>query len=201
MQIPIVIAVGTVLFAVCSGRSLSGLASLRLRHTWILFVVLAIQAFFVVSPPAWLDVNAATRVYVATLGVVAVFLILNRRTTGLSLVALGLALNGIVILANGAMPVSSTAASFAGAELLTDQRHIDHGTHLRNEPLAADTRLGWMGDTIPFPGLRIVTSPGDLIIAAGLIRLVWSRTSKKSIEESGTGSSYEQLDPFAPTAS
>jgi hypothetical protein len=171
--------------------------SLRLRNTWILFVALGIQGFFVISPPEWLDVGRATQVYVATLVAVAAFLALNRKTTGLAIVAVGLVLNGAAILANGAMPVSQSAASFAGAELLTDARHVDHGTHLRNERLTDETKLSWLSDVIPLPGLKIVTSAGDLIIAAGLVRLIWSRTDKKSLDRApvSANGSRGPLDP------
>lgn len=183
MQIPIVIALGTGLVALWSGRSFAGLATLHLRHTWIIFVALGTQLFFVVSPPSWFSASSASLVFVTTLAAVAVFLILNRDVTGMWLVAAGLALNCIVILTNGVMPVSPTAATFAGAELLTDSRHAQHGTHLRNEAMTDQTNLPWMGDVIPFPGMHIVASPGDLVIAAGLVRLIWSRTTRKTIRQ------------------
>ncbi|MEA2451587.1 MAG: hypothetical protein QOG04_297 [Actinomycetota bacterium] len=180
MKIPIVIALVTGLAALWTGRSFTGLSTLRLRHSWIIFVALGVQVFFVAFPPSWLTPSSATPIFVLTLAAPALFLAMNRQVAGMLVVAIGLTLNCLVILANGAMPVSSSAARVAGAELLTDTRHVEHGTHLRNETMTEETVLPILGDVIPMPGMKLVASPGDLILAAGLVQLVWSRTTKRS---------------------
>ena len=103
-------------------------------------------------------------------GLVVAFLSLNRGIRGTGLVALGLLANALVVVANGAMPVSADAAGRAGIgtqDLLT-------GADPRHEIEDADTRLAVLGDRIPVPlPLRPeVVSLGDVLVAAGLGQLV-----------------------------
>lgn len=98
-------------------------------------------------------------------GLVAVFLAANRSQPGVALLAAGFAANALVVLLNGAMPVSADALARAGldvsaADLLLDPRH---------EHVGDATRLPWLGDTIPLalPGLGQAVSVGDILIAAG----------------------------------
>jgi hypothetical protein len=113
----------------------------------------------------------ATPIYLGSQVLVAIFLVLNRRIAGVGLVALGLSLNALVVASNGAMPVSPAAVRVAGAESLSDPRHVHHGVHLRNEALTPATRLVPLSDVLPVPPIEKVLSFGDLVIAAGLLRL------------------------------
>ncbi len=88
----------------------------------------------------------------------------NLHVPGVPLVAVGLLLNAIVVVANGSMPVERTAATRAGggpALSTADHRHVLAGI---------DTRLRALDDrvAVPLPGHREVDSLGDLAIAAGL---------------------------------
>jgi hypothetical protein len=79
------------------------------------------------------------------------------------LLGLGLGLNALVIVANGAMPVELPAATAAGVRtgsLLHDPRHAVAG---------ARTRLPLLDDRIalPLPGQPQVLSAGDVLVAAG----------------------------------
>jgi hypothetical protein len=90
----------------------------------------------------------------------------NLRVAGVALAAAGLVANALVVIVNGAMPVSEHAAVRAGLtvaelELESDSRH---------EPLDGATRFAALGDRIPvpIPGHREVDSLGDLALAAGV---------------------------------
>ena len=90
------------------------------------------------------------------------FLWLNRLVAGAALVALGSTLNAVVIMANGAMPVSREAllhVSRHPAELVAGGRHrlLEEGDAFA--PLA---------DVIGLPLLRTVVSVGDIVLAAGI---------------------------------
>jgi hypothetical protein len=105
----------------------------------------------------------------ATLAVIA-FLVRNRALHGIPLVAVGLAANAAVVTANGAMPVSASAARIAGVATGpiaagSDPRHIlaGPGTALR---LLADRF------PLPLPGWPEVVSAGDVLVAAGVALLV-----------------------------
>ncbi|MGH2450014.1 MAG: DUF5317 family protein [Candidatus Limnocylindria bacterium] len=82
----------------------------------------------------------------------------NFRLPGMTLIAAGSALNLLVIALNGAMPVDPAALSAAGTVMPADPLH---------EPMDGDTRLGFLGDVIPIPVVRLVYSVGDVLIAAG----------------------------------
>jgi hypothetical protein len=109
-------------------------------------------------------------VLVAGAVLVALFLLGNIRVVGIPLVALGLFLNALVVVANLAMPVSVAAAQRAGIKA-TELHLADDPVH---ERLTDSTRLPGLADIIPFP-LPVrpqVVSPGDLVVAAGVGLLV-----------------------------
>ncbi len=107
---------------------------------------------------------------------VVVFVLLNRRVAGMPLVALGFALNAAVVTANGAMPVSTSAAARAGI----DVNAVVRGTG-RHEYAGHSTRLRRLGDIVPAPmpweRASSVLSIGDVVLSAGLGVLVASAMS------------------------
>ena len=92
---------------------------------------------------------------IAAIGLVA---LINRRTTGMVLIAVGCALNVLVIVVNQGMPVASDALLSAGAEMPHDPLHV---------VLGEATRLPALGDIIPVGPFHSVYSVGDLAIAIG----------------------------------
>ena len=82
----------------------------------------------------------------------------NVRLTGAALVAVGGALNLVVVLLNHGMPVDPAAVAAAGAVMPTDALHV---------ALSEATRLAALGDVVPVAIARAVYSAGDLCIALG----------------------------------
>ena len=175
MEIAPLIALCAGIVALVGGGSLQGLKDTRFRGLGLIIGSFFVQFTFVLWPPEWLTRASAFAVLLLTQAAVVAFVLLNRRLPGTSLMLVGLALNIIVIAANQAMPVSERAAGLAGTEYLTDQRHVDHGLHLRNERLTEDTNLPWLSDVIPLPIVEQVASVGDLILGLGIARLVYKR--------------------------
>ena len=159
-----VLAVGLVV-GWLAGGSLARLGDLPLRAPGLVVAALVVQlgGTLVGGPvhPAALVVSA---------GLVVVFLSRNRLLPGVPLVAVGLLLNAVVAVANGAMPVSQDAAARAGAAL----GPLVAGDDPRHELSGAATRLPLLGDVVPVPlPLRAeVVSPGDVLVTAGLAQLV-----------------------------
>lgn len=93
--------------------------------------------------------------------VLGYFAWLNRRFEGAVLIAIGLISNALIVLVNGAMPISANAAARAGAEAvdLTDSRYM----------AMSDAMFPWLGKVIPIaiPVAPEVVSPGDIALAAG----------------------------------
>lgn len=174
----IVMALGVGLLA---GGGLGGLARLRLHALPLLLAALTIQLL------AALSAGMGAGYYPTGLAVSAVlacwFAVRNRAVAGVPLIAAGLLLNALVVVANGKMPVSAAAAARAGVpvqELVAsnDPRHLVTGEAVR---------LSVLGEVIPvpLPYHREVDSIGDLLLAAGLGLLVLSGTLRTPAARSG----------------
>lgn len=100
---------------------------------------------------------------------IIVFLRLNLLRPGVALLAFGFLSNALVVVLNGAMPVSVAALARAGlsASAVNDPRHELSGPH---------TVLPWLGDVVPvaLPWLGQAVSPGDVLIAAGAALLLYA---------------------------
>ena len=185
MSLSLIAALVVALIAgLARGGSLESLAQTRLRWTLLLAEGLAIQVFFDIWNPAGLTKTGALGVLLFSNLAVATFLFLNRAIPGMLLIGAGLVLNSIVITANQAMPVSPGAASSAGLEppaKLEDD--------LKHERLDSETKLSWLADVIPVPGLQEILSLGDIALALGVGRVVYVQTTRltrsKTSEVSG----------------
>lgn len=92
--------------------------------------------------------------------------LLNRHITGARVVAVGIAANLGVLLANGYMPVSEGAVVAAGIIDFGGLDRVLLGAARRWSDDA--TIAAWLGSAIPLAPLRDVITLGDLVTAAGL---------------------------------
>jgi hypothetical protein len=118
---------------------------------------------------------------IVTAGLLAGFCWLNRRQPGLSLIAIGIFLNFLVMGINGGtMPVNRTALEYksqmqipSGSEpLFTKARVVDDDA----------AKLAWLGDRFLLPGPLAhlaVWSIGDGFLIAGIAWLLWSTMKGK----------------------
>lgn len=188
MVTALVLAVLTGIAARLRGGSLDALAETTFRWTPLLAGGLVLQVAFLYWDPDWLGDGGGVAVVLASNVAVAAWLLVNRALPGLLLAGAGMALNVLVIAANGAMPVLEASAEKAGVAASLDQASFKH------ERLDEDTVLPWLGDAIPVPPFKEVLSVGDVVLALGLCRVVDSRmTSGKrprhSAEEGTTSAS------------
>jgi hypothetical protein len=148
------------------GGGLARLATLRPQRNRLLVTAFGLHALGVLGGWLW-EPLLPTLVGLSGL-LLAYYAWVNRAIHGAALIAVGLAANALVLLANGAMPVSESAATRAGADPGTVLAAGDH------EPAADDTRFAWLGKVVPvaFPPRPEVVSPGDVSIAAGVAVLV-----------------------------
>jgi hypothetical protein len=172
MGLALVALVGAVAVGWALGGSWSRLTALHLR--WRGLVVAAVVAQ---AGGALLGVLGAAdprHSYVAGLVVSALcasaFCARNLRVAGVPLITAGLLANAIVVLANGAMPVSIVAALRAGVPIT----EIAAGADARHEIAGTGTTWRTLGDVIPvpLPARPEVVSPGDCLVAAGLAELL-----------------------------
>ena len=156
------------------GGSLDALAETRLRWLVLLVEGLLIQVVFDLWDPPGLTRAGALAVLLVSNAAVVAFLMLNRQVAGMLLIAAGVLLNVAVITSNQAMPVSATAAARAGLDAppaVSDD--------LKHERLDSETRLPWLADVIPVPGVKEVLSLGDIVLALGLARVVYMQTTSR----------------------
>lgn len=91
--------------------------------------------------------------------------VVNWQRRGVGWVAAGIALNGLVIVANGGMPVWRAAVHRLGGDLAALPSFGAH--HLMSD----QTRLAVLGDTIPLWPLPVIISPGDILTVVGIVML------------------------------
>ena len=194
MIILVCISLGLTL-RVATGRSFSELAEYKLRGESLLLLLLVAQAALPLVQLTGIAGRVAFFVWLATFPCMIGVAWLNRRQPGMPMLGLGLLLNAAVIAANGGMPVFDVAAQTvrASAQALT----IPTGDFVHVVASAA-TRLPWLADIVPIPGpewLRVVVSPGDLLLFAGVVALV--ATIGSSARGLGNGRSGRRGPRFA----
>jgi hypothetical protein len=104
-------------------------------------------------------------------------LIINYKIPGVAWIVAGATLNLLALVLNeGFMPVDQNALNKTGQEVSsfeTDSRH----------QLMTNTTTFWMlGDWIPV--IKYVLSPGDLLVAIGIILLIYRNSSKMNLKVS-----------------
>lgn len=132
----------------------------HLRSAW-----LSITAALILLAEPWVEPKLSHAYPIAMVvasGALCWFCARNVGIPGVPLATVGVLLNTLVVLGNGAMPVEDRGAVRAGISIdrLTDYRHFaaDPTTRFRG----IDDRVA-----VPIPGHREVDSPGDLAFAAG----------------------------------
>jgi hypothetical protein len=144
------------------GGRIDGLSRLRFRWPWLVAAVLVVRAAFLVTPVRHID--GVQYVYLAALTALVAWTLWHiELVRGIWLIAVGSALNLVVIATNGArMPV---APELAGS--LVHSGQVGQYTLL-----TAETNLNWLADWIALPGigrwLPEAYSPGDMVVALGI---------------------------------
>jgi hypothetical protein len=128
---------------------------------------------------------------------VLAFSVRNVVLAGMPVVLAGVALNVLVTLANGGMPVEGDAVVRAGIAERSALRGIDLGPkrHLATE----DDVLVVLDDRIPVRPLREVVSLGDVVLAAGLavvtLRLLRPGSDRRAAPTSHAATTVEAAGP------
>jgi len=109
-----------------------------------------------------------------SLVLVATWLAVNRTqprgvALGFAAVGAGLALNAIVIVANGMMPVEPAALRGAG---ISGSVNVAQGHHAKHLLAGSSTRLAFLDDRLPIRALHAVVSVGDLVLLAGIAGVI-----------------------------
>lgn len=150
----------------------------KLQYLWLVFVSFLPQLLVAYLPstrrllPVWL----ASITFVASLFLFLAFAWLNRNLPGIPLLLAGLALNLIVIIANGGwMPISPQTASHIDASAL---QALNLGSRFGQKDillLPQATRLEFLSDRFLLPvwfPYQVAFSLGDILISIGIIWLL-----------------------------
>ena len=158
---------GIVLGLICGGR-FSGLATLKMRRTSLVYAALGLQvAAFPSGRLPWSTPDSAARIlWLCSYGLLLTFVVTNRSLRGIPVIAAGMACNLIAVLANGGlMPARPAAVRAAGLAYKLQNNSVTTG----------HARLGWLIDRWAAPHwlpLANVYSVGDILIAAGTVAAV-----------------------------
>jgi hypothetical protein len=146
--------------ALLSGGSLNRVLETRLQALWALFAALAVQVALDLlwsGPGTGLSHALLAVSYLLLIG----FCLANVTLKGMSVVAFGIALNALVIMANGGMPIRTDPGFRA-----TVKHHAEG---------PSDT-LTFLGDIIVLRPLNQALSFGDLIMLVGLVDVLVHRS-------------------------
>lgn len=164
-------------------RDFSKLGQIPYRGGWWLaagvigsFILQAVLVIYVPGQTIWqiIILNLAQ--------IVLIFLfLLNHHVPGAKLFALGIALNVLVMVANGGwMPVTPEIYHFVHPDRSTVEQ--TRPSNSKNVILSrAETRLWILSDMIPLtlPGRRTAVSLGDVVLVAGVAQFIFQTTAKK----------------------
>jgi len=178
----------SVLIGYLVGGRLRGFERLHLRYWWLAPIGLGLQALPL--PDARHGTDFLVRM--AVLGVSYLLLLLfagvNIRIIGMPLLLVGLALNAVVVIANGGMPVSRHALVVSGQTEVLKLLTADEGA--KHHLMTSEDRLTPLADVIPIPPpVGQAASVGDVFVYAGLAWLIVAvmrgRTGEQAPPEEG----------------
>ena len=182
-MLPIVGAiVGGILIGLLLGGRLRNLSDIRLRWWALALVGLVLQLIPVPSMHGQIDRWIAAALLAASFAVLLVLVVANIRLPGFPVVALGFALNLLVISVNGGMPVSDQALREAYGPGYANMKRelIEHGGAKHHLARPGDL-LRPLSDVIPVgTPVRLVFSVGDLLFFAGVMWLLAAATKGRA---------------------
>lgn len=156
--------------------SLANLGRLELRGLWLILLALVIQLLiFPLGPREPLVKLGTPYLHLLSYLCLLAFIGMNWRYFELLVMGAGLALNLLVIAANGGyMPASAEALRRAGMEGVA--AILEQGLHHGNTVLMSpQTQLNLLGDILSVPAavpLANAFSAGDLLLALGIVLLL-----------------------------
>jgi Family of unknown function (DUF5317) len=167
----LLVGAAAVVVGLARGGLLRGLTETSVRHRAVGLVCLGVQAFVVALPlrAVWLPYGLGALLLAVALGVLLAVARANGRMAGVPLIALGLLLNLVVVVANAGMPTSASTLARAGVAV---ERPLPHRPDAKHVLAGQGARLGLLGDRLAVRPLRAVVSYPTVCELAGLFLLL-----------------------------
>ena len=177
MWLLLVTVVGGVLVVILTRGSFSELAQLRVTAAWLLGAGLVIQiALEYIDFPRNEIETIGYALLMASYGLILAFCLANFSTRGFGVIAVGVAMNALVIGLNQGMPTRPIGNDSSGNRV---RKPVEQTVKHRQE--RSDDLLGFLGDKILFPRpLDTLVSFGDLVIAAGIFQLLYYGSRRRT---------------------
>jgi uncharacterized protein DUF5317 len=185
-----------ILIGLLLGGSIQQLAEIHLRWWPLALVGLAFQLAPVPSMKGQLDHWLAVGLLIASYLVLLVFVVANIRLPGFWLIAIGFALNALVISINVGMPVSRAALRQAyGRDYPIILRDLEVNGGAKHHLSRPDDILLPLTDVIPMGRpVRLVLSVGDVMFFLGVTWVIAAAT-KGPPGRHRAGSSTSDVEP------
>jgi hypothetical protein len=167
-----------ILVGLVLGGSLQQLSEIKLRWWPLALVGLAFQLAPIPSVKGQLDHWLGVGLLIASYAVLLAFVAVNIRLPGFWLVAIGFALNVVVISINGGMPVSREALRQTyGSDYATILRDLEVNGGAKHHLSRPDDVLLPLSDVIPLGRpVRLVLSVGDVFFFLGVTWVIAAAT-------------------------
>jgi hypothetical protein len=166
------------------------LKSVRFRLDWLVFLAVLPQAAIFEIPSIGRNIpeEYVALVLLVSMALLLVFVVANLRQAGMWALGTGLLCNFLVILANrGWMPISPATLHQMFPARSIDSWIIGQRLGLSKDRILLDSEswLWPLSDRFVMPiwvPFRIAFSAGDILIAAGIILLLWSLSDQQPEE-------------------
>jgi hypothetical protein len=157
-----------VLVVVATKGSFERLGQLRFRMLWLLLVGLAIQIVLeLVDFPKDRIEDVGFAILLASYVAILSFCFVNRSVRGMTIIAIGVALNVLVIALNQGMPTKDDVRERNGRDV-----HVPIEQTVKHRPEEDDDLLPFLGDVITAPGFpNQQFSIGDIVMGLGIVDL------------------------------
>jgi len=174
-----VAVVAGIAIGLARGGRFSNLGEATFRVWPLLVAGVLVQAAAAFASPA------AVTLILVSYATLLVFTAINFRQVGMGVVFIGIALNFIVIAANGGMPVRSDAIIRAGIAGRDDLRRLDFGSKRHLE--TSGDRVTFLSDIVPVPGATEVLSFGDLVMSVGVADVLVHLLRRRAVMPTAPG--------------
>jgi Family of unknown function (DUF5317) len=168
------LVVAMILVVVTKG-SFQRLGRMSFTMLWLLLVALAIQLVleFVEFPKDRID-DLGFALLLLSYGLIFASCFVNRKVSGMTIIAVGIMLNVIVIVLNQGMPAKDDVVTRNGHEV-----HVPIERTVKHRPREDDDILPFLSDVITLPRFpNQQFSVGDIVISLGVIDLCFEASRR-----------------------